>query len=95
MKHQKSRFLTLTFASLLGAAAFCGGAVAAFADDSSTGTATASTAKYSVSSVFTTDKFDDKSDYVSFSLKNNGSATLSKRDVAWKWFTAADADPSQ
>lgn len=94
MKHQKSRFLTLTFASLLGAAAFCGGAVAAFADDSSTGTATASTAKYSVSSVFTTDKFDDKSDYVSFSLKNNGSATLSKRDVAWKWFTAADADPS-
>lgn len=94
MKHQKSRFLTLTFASLLGAAAFCGGAVTVFADDSSTGTATATPAKYSVSSVFTTDKFDDDSDYVAFSLKHNGSATLSKRDVAWKWFTAADADPS-
>ncbi len=95
MKHQKSRFLTLTFASLLGAAALCGGAFTAFADEASTETTTASPAKYSVTTVFTADKFDDNSDYVAFSLKNGGSATLSKRDLAWKWFTGKEDDQVQ
>ena len=94
MKHQKRRFLTLTLASLLGAAAMCGGAIAAFADET---TETTATAKYSATNVFSassgTAKIDTAGANVAFSLQNKGSITLSQRDLAWKWFTGKeDAD---
>lgn len=89
MKHQKTKFLTLTLASVLGAVALGGGVVSAVADDAAT--ATPKPATYSTSDVFTTSaaSFDASGDILAFTVQENkeGSVTLSQRDLAWKWYT--------
>ncbi len=87
MKHQKTKFLTLSLASLLGALAIGGGTVLAAAEDSSTASTPAT---YSATDVFsaTTATIDTAGSYVSFGVKEaEGSVTLKQRDLAWKWFT--------
>ena len=85
MKHKKSKILTLTLASLLGAAAFGGAIVSTVADETS-----ATAVPYSVTDVFATSSATvDTNNVVGFSVAsgNNASVTLSQRDLAWKWFT--------
>ena len=91
MKQQKTKILTLTLASVLGAAAFCGGAlVAASADETET---TRTPYTYTASQVFGTTNASlvvDNTENVGVSIANEGSFTLSQRDLAWKWFTGAN-----
>ena len=87
MKHQKTKFLTLSLASLLGALAIGGGTVLASADDTST---TPTPVTYSATDVFsaTTATINTAGSYVSFGVKDTeGSVALKQRDLAWKWFT--------
>ncbi len=94
MKQQKTKILTLTLASVLGAAALCGGIVTATADQTET---TRTPYTYAVSDVFGTGKaslvLGEKDTPVGISIADGGSFTLSQRDLAWKWFERKpDAD---
>lgn len=86
MKQQKTKILTLTLASLLGAAALSGGVISAAADGTET---TRTPYTYTASQVFGTTNASlvvDNTDTVGVSIANGGSFTLSQRDLAWKWF---------
>ena len=91
MKQQKTKILTLTLASVLGAAALCGGTLVAAAADETETTRTPYT--YTVSQVFGTTNASlvvENTENVGVSIANEGSFTLSQRDLAWKWFTGAN-----
>lgn len=91
MKQQKSKILTLTLASVLGAVALGGGVVSALADETTNSTAYTYTAAQVFSTTNATIGLDTPT--VSFALKNEGSFTLSQRNLAWKWFEKkADAN---
>ncbi|MBQ2740826.1 MAG: hypothetical protein IJF39_04335 [Clostridia bacterium] len=86
MKQQKTKILTLTLASLLGAAALSGGVISAAADQTET---TRTPYTYTASQVFGTTNASlvvENTDTVGVSMANGGSFTLSQRDLAWKWF---------
>lgn len=88
MKKQKTKILTLTLASLLGAAALSGGVISAAADETEK---TRTPYSYTASQVFGTTNaslvVDNTTEHVGVSIANGGSFTLSQRDLAWKWFT--------
>lgn len=86
MKQQKTKILTLTLASLLGAAALSGGVISAAADETETNRTPYT---YTASQVFGTTNASlvvENTDTVGVSIANGGSFTLSQRDLAWKWF---------
>ena len=92
MKQQKTKILTLTLASVLAAAALCGGSLVAAAADEQTET-TRTPYTYTASQVFGTTNASivvDNTENVGFSIANEGSFTLSQRDLAWRWFKGAN-----
>lgn len=88
MRNQKIKNLTLTLASVLGAAALTGAVCSvlpASADETSatTYTVTGSSGVFSTSNATSVG-----TDTVAFDVKDGGKITLRQRDLAWKWYEA-------
>ena len=85
MKNQKFKFFTMMLASAIGAAALSGAVFTAPVQADETA---AEKYSVSVSEVFSTSGATNKTDgdWLAFDMKNKGSVTLYRRDLALKWY---------